>query len=865
MFMILTKSDLVTISSIKILGFLTACFYISFTLVPDSHSVIVLFPFVSLWQVGLLFPVLWLLLLFWQGKVRVLGNGLDWLVGLLVLGIASGTVLAEFPQPAIWNSWIVLCWLSAVYVLNSVLTTAETRYQVLVKQGYLNLAFIVISLWLWTTQTLLPELDRIASLKQQGINLSFNFSVLELRNWAPIGHQNYVAGYLLLAIPLLIGLSILAKGWQRWLWIFAVALGLLDLYTTSSRGGWLGAIASLIVAWGLLLFFRSISRLWLILLTLVIFISLGIILLTNNRFYSLIQAAIAGQGVGELAYRTINALLGWRMGMSQPLTGVGLGGVPLLYQKYRPLWAGRESELAFQLHSTPFHLWAEMGIWAIVLGIGAIAFLLFSVIKLLRNSVSTTDNILCWCICFGLFGYGVMSLTDYQLDNVCISGTLALFLVCLTAGNADGQSAYPTAVLSATFNNSDSNNSDSNNSDSLERKQKQQKKLGLVGWGITIAFVLWLMPVHFAWQLSSQGFQALANQDTATFVSKLTAANKLAPSEPYYPYQLAWNLGDMSREHKNRNQQQQLSEASINWFKKAIAVSPYREFGHSNLGWLLLNSDPVAATKSFANSAQLVPAKRGVFYGLGWGLLGQRKVDLAIEAFTLEALRDPLFITSPIWRSPILQPLYPRFTANLTAKYDQLLQQHPQNSYFHLCRGSLNWWLGNLEAVKQDWTVNNNAQQNILNTLNILMSIGSKSALKTQFDNLSSPSAVKSLLGAWFDPEQRSELLAKAWLQQNQTEIEPQILEQLAITMNKSPNFEQWLKYNSPVFPYRQQRAGFGVVNRHIDGAIPADYFLVIENTAIATWFPELFFSPQYNPNLDKMLQPQRDKLLAQI
>ena len=836
--MILSKSDRFLVSSTKLLGLFTACFYIFFTLIPDSHSVIVLYPFVSIWQIGLILPVFWLLLLLWQGKVLSLGNGLDWLVSLAFLGIVISTTFAQFQQPAIWNGWIACCYLAAIYTLNAYLTTDKLRYQVLVKYGYISLAFIILSLYLWTTQTLLPELNRIATLKQKGINLSFNFSVVELRNWAPIGHQNYVAGYLLLAIPVLVGLSIVVKGKQRWLWMLTVILGLVDLYTTSSKGGWLGLIVVCIVGFFGLLFFSAVSRLWLVLFGLSTSAVLFFLILTNNRLSNFIQALISGQGGKEFAYRNINAVVGWEMGVSHLLSGIGLGGVTLLYQKYRPFWAGRESELIFQLHSTPVQLWAEMGIWAIALIVGVVAFLIFAAIKLLRNKItsSSTNNILAWSICASFLGYGVMSFTDYQLDNVCISGTLVLFIACLAG------------ILK-----------DDVHQERIGIEEKRQKYLSWVGSGMTLAAISWLVVVHHAWQLSYQGFQALAKENIPTFVSKLTQANRLAPWEPYYPYQLAWNMGDLARVTKDSHQRQQLAQESIQWFKTAIQVSPYREFGYSNLGWLLLNQNSLEAAQAFATAAQLVPAKRGVFLGLGLSLL-PKSTDLAVEAFALEVLREPLLITSPIWRrSQQLKSVYPQLVQNLTAKYDRILQHNPQNQYFRRCRGSLHWWLSDMAAAKQDWQPKEKTIESII------LKIDTEDQLKQQISVLSPKSPLKLLFDSWFNPEQRSQLLQQAWLKRMKTEIEPQLLQQMSVTMSQSSSFAQWLKYKSPTVPYRRQRQGFGVVSRHIDGAIPTDYFLVVENTAIATWFTRLFPSPAYIPEVDRILQFQRDALLDNL
>ena len=146
---------------------------------------------------------------------------------------------------------------------------------------------------------------------------------------------------------------------------------------------------------------------------------------------------------------------------------------------------------------------------------------------------------------------------------------------------------------------------------------------------------------------------------------------------------------------------------------------------------------------------------------------------------------------------------------------------------------------------------------------NITLNIASESQLKTQLEKISD-SPIQSLLAAWFNPEKRQENLQKAWLQTNQSEIPAQLLQQLTASMENAPNFAQWL-YNAPAIPYRRERLGFGVVNRHIDGKIPSDFYLVVENSAIATWFKSLYLSPVYAPSVDTALQPQRDMFLESL
>ncbi|TRU69503.1 MAG: O-antigen ligase domain-containing protein [Microcystis viridis Mv_BB_P_19951000_S69] len=803
---------------------LTAFLYAIFTLMADSHSLMVQWPWVAIWQIGLLCPILWLLSQIWHHKsLTGLGNGFDLITGIIVLGLIISSLFSPFPNQARWYSWAAIGIICALYALHQWIITdnsPQRRYAILSFQGYLSMAFIIISLFLWTSQTLSPELARIRELQQNGVEISFDFSVLELRNWAPLGHQNYVAGFLVLALPLLLGLAILAKNWQRWLWFTGLGLGILDLYTTSSRGGWLGLIGVCVVGLGILIFRSQIPRLWLGLGGLATLLFLLLVIFANNRLKTVITSLVQGGGDNEFSYRWINTLIGGQMGSENFWTGIGLGNVPITYQHYRPLIAGRASELIYQLHSTPAQLFAELGIWGILAGIGLVTLLIFHFFRSPAPD-NFSDQILLPCVYTGLFGYGLMSLTDYQLDNIAIAGTLTIYLACLTS--------------------------------SLPRKETKfvaipPKVIFFTGLGIVLVMIIWLLPIHRAWQLSSYGFDFLAEKKIAPFRDTLIKAHQLAPWEPYYTYQLGWNLGDLAI---NTNNPQALNEG-IKYFQVGNQVSPYQEFGHSNLGWLQLRQNPSAASKSFIESIKLIPAKRGVFQGLAVSLLAQNQSDLAIEAFALEAVRDPLFITSPLWRLPSLQPIYTKMLDRVDSIYSQLLQSKPSENLknnLHFYRGSLSWWRGDKLKAAQDW------QKSGGEVGKALLNPSLKNPLP----------GVDLLKQAWLNPPERGKLLAQAWLQSQKSFLPTEIEKNLADSMAKSANFDLWLREKATPWLYRRQRAGFGVNSRHIDGVQPFDFTPVVDNIAVTTWFNNLFATPDYFPEFDTLLQPLREELIKKV
>ncbi|NKB17112.1 MAG: hypothetical protein HC770_01650 [Pseudanabaena sp. CRU_2_10] len=220
----------------RLLGGLGLLIYTIFVLLPGSSTQAITWPWVLIWQTGLFCIVTVTLLRLWQRQQPfwLLGNKLDWAIAILFISLCLSTIFAQFPAQALWYSLIGFALLTAIYTTHHYLHQTSKLNWLLTFQGGLSLAFIIESLVLWVTVTFIPNISVLNQLRQIGVNLSYDFSNIESRNWAPLGHQNYVAGFLMLAIPLLIGLAVIQKR-GRAIWIGGACLGLVDLYTTSSR------------------------------------------------------------------------------------------------------------------------------------------------------------------------------------------------------------------------------------------------------------------------------------------------------------------------------------------------------------------------------------------------------------------------------------------------------------------------------------------------------------------------------------------------------------------------------------------------------------------------------------------------------
>ncbi len=795
-----------------------------FTLLPNSNSLAVDYPWVLLYQSCFLGGFFWFLARLWLvGKLSSLGKGWDIWSLMILLATFISITFAQFKAQAIWNAITVICSLATVYVLSQSLTSQQSRSKLLKFQGLLSIAFILVSLFLWLKDTYFSELSRLAILNQTlGLNLYFDFSILDLRNWAPLGHPNYVGGYLVLCLPLLVALAISEKGNLRRIYTSGVVLGLIDLYTTSSKAAWLSLVLVFLLSILLLFWQNKIPRKKLSLIALSALVVLGGLIAANNRLSRILSEIFSGRGGSEeLIFRTITNEIGFHMGLSHLWSGIGIGGVPLLYQKYHPVWAGFQAEWLYQLHSTPVQLWAEMGIWGILLFLLTLVLLIYQFFQI--------NCFVHYSIYLAIIGYFLVSLADYQLDNLPIVGLLVIYLACL---RSSGNHQKTIAVNS--------------------------KAIFYPGLALLAAMIIWSTPVQMAWSISNRGFLALSNQNIREFSSSLVEAYNLAKWEPYYPLQLGWNLGNLALDPEVKKS---LFLEGINWLEKGVEKFPDLEFVHSSLGWLYLKVDkPEKATASFIKAIELMPAKRNNGYGLALSLLVSNKKDLAIKALTLECLRRPIFITSPFWQSEQLRTIYPKVLEQLTKQYDQLLSQYPQsgalNQYLHQSRGALHWWSGDLAAATKDW------QNYQLGQLLVKQAKGQ--SIEQDLQSLGNRQA-QLLLQAWYDPKQRVSLIDKAWSAKGDPPMPEDLRQQFIDSFANASTLDQWIKQKSPILQYRNRRLNFNVNSRHLGGPLPLDFQQIQENAIMSRFLEEILPSPVYFPPLDQAIEPIRQEWLKQI
>ena len=341
--------------------------------------------------------------------------------------------------------------------------------------------------------------------------------------------------------------------------------------------------------------------------------------------------------------------------------------------------------------------------------------------------------------------------------------------------------------------------------------------------------------------LSSQGFLALQQEDIPTFVTYLEKAHQLAPWEPYYPYQLGWNLGELAFHSTDVQQQSKLAEESVKWFEKAIALSPHREFGYTNLGWLLVNTHPEKATAAFLQAIQLAPHKEETYFALGYSLLKENRPELAIQALTIALARDPVLLTSPVWQSPDLATAYPKvldsFETYLNTQIsDRASDKWQQKAY--QTKGMLHWWKGEYDLAKQAFSHNPTSLNQVLLTLSE-SHYGDETAIAAHNELKTNP-----IVAIWAQSAESRDLLFKSTLSRYATitTIDESALSSLFADINST--FYTWLTQDSPSYHRRTQRLGFGTISRHIDGPLPQDFSATADNILVADYFSALLSTP---------------------
>jgi O-antigen ligase len=233
------------------------------------------------------------------------------------------------------------------------------------------------------------------------------------RNPYPLGHSNYTAGLAVLVLPTAVAAARTAAGRWRALGFAVTAAALALLFTSGSRGGFIGLAALLALA----LWVAPWPRRRKLQLAAAAVLAVALFAAAHPRTRTLFSPAADRTLAASDVQRSAMLEAGRLMTLDRPLLGWGPGTVPLVYPLYRARLDGG-AETVLQLHSAPVHVAAE-------LGLPAAAALLALVVLVLRHRARDP------AAAVALLGYAAFSLTDWQLDVPVFAAALALLAAAL--------------------------------------------------------------------------------------------------------------------------------------------------------------------------------------------------------------------------------------------------------------------------------------------------------------------------------------------------------------------------------------------------------------------------------------------------
>ncbi|MEM6450164.1 MAG: O-antigen ligase family protein [Cyanobacteria bacterium P01_D01_bin.105] len=656
------------------LGALGFVLLLAFTWLPNSYSLMVGWPYALIWQGAFLCLYLCILTLCRQFSIPVsrLGSGLDTLVSLSVVTTAAASWNAEFQAIAWWNFLLFVDYIICLYfIVNWLRYGSPSRKRLWMFLCIGGTVTSVISLSLWRPSS--------------SMWLSTSFSAA-IRNPHPLGHHNFVGGYALLVFPIVLSFALTRKSYQKWLSAAASFIVLAALYASGSRGALFGFFVLSLVSFalGIALSKGKSKRRWII-TGCCLAIVLSLALLSNPRVRTMLKPAHSNQetietvadfGDGPLKDRIhmLNAAV--NIVKEHPLLGVGPGNLSRVYDLYRPIEAGAGLAIVQQLHNTPAQIVTELGLIGVSLYIGLLLVLMRTALSLHKCNLLQSDRLLLYGISASWFGYGISSLSDYQLENIGISLHLIITLALLIN-------------LKSTYLPPEKG---------LEISNFYRRVISLCILALLSSNVLLWMRADAAFYLGHSALKDIKSKDLISTDAKLSKASKLASWDPTYSALAAEVLLNVTATSDSKEDIDNLELLAIDYLLEALEAAPNDPWFNQNLATLLAQRNAVEAERYAEKAVQLSPRTYGnyTYYTLGFIYLQQGKLDKAVDAFVLESLINPLFLTASLWEKQPFSQLKDQVVEKTLENYETVLDKSNPASFRHRWLKEqeilLSWW-----------------------------------------------------------------------------------------------------------------------------------------------------------------------------
>ncbi len=474
-------------------------------------------------------------------------------------------------------------------------------------------------------------------------------SIWQTRNDYPFGHSVTTAGALLIGLPwLVLSLVTARRPLPRLVWSITLLIALVALAATSSRaavgvaGG--GVVAA--TAWAV----RSApwSRFRKVLIAA---IALGLVaagILSNERLRDLVlhrqwSGIAAASNDQRLAMIEAGGLL-WQR---HPWTGYGPGSVPYAYPLVRTQ-LGSTIDSVLQLHSTPIHYAATLGLAGSVAALLGLTWFLLACRRLYSFPGDTGDGrFVRIAAAFSLGLYGLFALTDYQLDQPWLAAFLAFNASIL---------ARPRPL-----------------------KSRMVGPPALVVALLSFAALALALPRTVRDLRARQVYdRALASSSESAALDGFAAAAAVNPWDPYYrhqeaslAFQLSLNAADAATRNTLRQRARQALEATLQ-------AGPPPEYATLNLGWMdLEDGRPGAALQMFQAARLFAPNRQDLLLGTALAENALGRTDAAAHTLAIALLHDPTDVATPLWSDPSARRLRDLARAWLATRTRSLAALHP--------------------------------------------------------------------------------------------------------------------------------------------------------------------------------------------
>ena len=449
----------------------------------------------------------------------------------------------------------------------------------------------------WTFHRTLPLLERLQAGGQlelhgwgEGVLKDF---LTRKRIFSVFGWPNLYAGFLLLTIPLTIGLSRVAQQrWSRIGWLIATSLLSLSLILTLSMGGWFAAILTACLSWALL---RSNSRFTSKLVVKILIASLALCLIVGVTSF-IVASRARPMILGSTSSRFVYVRTALHILHEHPLAGTGIGTFGLAYWALMPLQYATGQHSAIHAHNTLAEVGAELGL----VGLGLFLWFVLGVWRLVRQATradALQADALSAALAIGVVGFFVHSLLE-QTFFEAVTAPFWWIVLGLLSGRA--VAIAPNRV----------------------RFQKSS--------AVIIASIALFLAARFAmadaWAANG-AWRDLSLASLSQVTAMFERARQWDPLASRYPLEEAERLADIHRRRPSDDMRPQWLQARAS-YERAVALSPWLGYAWMRLGdarWQL--GDAEGAVKAFREAVRRDPNSSRALLQLAHGLSATHRFE----------------------------------------------------------------------------------------------------------------------------------------------------------------------------------------------------------------------------------------------